>query len=274
MPQKIPGALTIAGQTGQEITKFIYPKAKAVIATGSCSSYGNIQASKPNPSGAVGIQQLLNELGIADPAKPVVNMPRCPGNGEDLVAALVYVLVNNAAPELDTIGRPKFLYGELIHDHCERRGHYENGQFIEAFGAASSGEAEWCWYKLGCRGPQTWAPCPKTKWNGHISWCVNNGPCIGCAEPHFWDRNEPFTSRDQAYFAPGFGAVNAQTVTWILGGITVVGLAAHLAGQAATGRLKRQPEAVPTDAQRARMQRENGGPGSAGSSTTPPEGRA
>lgn len=238
---KEPGMMTIAGEPSTEIAKKIYPKAKAVLATGNCATFGNIQASRPNPSGAMGLGEYLKGEGITGP--PIINMPRCPGQAEDLVAALVYVLVNGKAPALDTQGRPEFLFGTLIHDHCERRGHFEAGEFIETFGDENSEHKEWCWYKLGCKGPQTFAPCPVNRWNGHISWCVNNGPCIGCAEDNFWDDFTPFTERTQAL--PGLGGLTAQQVGIGLGVATGVGLAAHLIGQGVTGRLRHQPEPEP-----------------------------
>ena len=44
---------------------------------------------------------------------------------------------------------------------------------------------------MGCKGPVTYAPCPVTRWNGHQSWCIKAGPCIGCSEPKFWDTMAP-----------------------------------------------------------------------------------
>jgi len=242
---KDPGMMTIAGKPSTDIALEIYSKAKAVIATGSCSSYGNVQASRPNPSGAMGLSDYLKQQGALSASKPVVNMPRCPGQAEDLVAALVYILVYGKAPELDAVGRPKIFYGTLIHDHCERRGHFDAGEFVETFGDEASAK-EWCWYKVGCKGPQTFAPCPINRWNGHLSWCVNNGPCIGCAEPGFWDNFTPFTSRSTTV-APGIGGVSAQTVGEVLGVAAAVGIGAHLIGSAATGRLSHPPEPEPVD---------------------------
>lgn len=242
IPTKEPGMLTIGGQTGQQIVDYIYPKAKAVLATGTCATYGNVQASYPNPSGAMGLWEYL--VSVGKNKQPVINMPRCPGQAEDLLAAFTYVLVNGEPPELDELGRPRFLYGTLIHDHCERRGHFEAGEFVDPFGDPES-QREFCWYKVGCKGPQTYAPCPINRWNGHLSWCINNGPCIGCAEPDFWDKHTPFTSRAPNITIPGVGAAQADTVGWVAGGVVVAGLAAHAIGSAATGRLTNPPEPVP-----------------------------
>lgn len=240
IPTAEHGMMTSGGHTGQEIAAYIYPNARAVIANGNCACYGNIQASRPNPSGAVGIDELLRIEGLYDASKPVINMSRCPGNSDDLLTAFTYVLVNGEAPPLDNIGRPLMLFGEVIHDHCERRGHYEAGEFVEPFGDPES-QRDWCWYKMGCKGPQTFAPCPTTRWNGGVSWCVHNGPCKGCAEPGFWDKHTPFTGRSPGIEVPGIGTATVSNVAWAVGGLTVVGLGAHAAGSYASGRFNNSP---------------------------------
>ncbi|MGV8082991.1 MAG: hydrogenase small subunit [Coriobacteriia bacterium] len=229
VPTTMPEAMMIAGKTGLDIVKEIYPKAKATIAIGNCSSNGNIQAARPNPTGAKGIAAALREdLGIADPV--VINMTRCPGNGEDLVAVLVGILITGQLPELDSIGRPLPLYGTTIHDNCTRRGHFDAGRFAEEYG--DEGWAlGYCLYKVGCKGPQTYAPCGTTRWNGDVSWCIHNAPCTGCAEPNFWDDLTPFNAQ-----LPGVLGVTAEQIGIGLGIATAVGIGAHAIGQIVTGR--------------------------------------
>lgn len=232
VPTKIPEATMVAGRTAADIVKEMYPKAAATVCTGTCACYGNIQASRPNPTGAKGIGEFLRaEGGVADAT--VVNLPRCPGNGEDLVLALSYVLVTGKVPELDSIGRPLFLYGSTIHDNCFRRGHFDAGEFVEVFGDEGYAK-DWCLYKVGCKGPYTYAPCGARKWNGNVSWCVQNAPCMGCAEPDFWDEQTPFF--DQTRPIPGT-TVRAEQIGIGLGIATAVGLGAHAVGQAVTGRM-------------------------------------
>lgn len=230
----IPDACTIGGMTSMEMCKDAYQKAKATIAIGTCACYGGIQAAKPNPTGSKGVADFLREdAGIKDPV--VINSPRCPGNADDTVAILLYVLVKKQLPELDSLGRPTFLFGHLVHDDCERRGHFDAGEFVEVFGDEGS-EKGWCLYKVGCKGPVAYAPCPKTRWNGNVSWPVAaGGPCIGCSEPDFWDKQSPFYEK-----APGIKLPGDITPTQVgvgLGAITAVGIGAHFIGQAATGRL-------------------------------------
>jgi NiFe hydrogenase small subunit HydA len=230
----IPDACTIGGMTSMEMCKDAYQKAKATIAIGTCACYGGIQAAKPNPTGSKGVTAFLKEnAGISNPT--VINSPRCPGNADDTVAILLYAIVNKKLPELDDLGRPKFLFGQLVHDNCERRGHFDAGEFVEQFGDQGSDNG-WCLYKVGCKGPVAYAPCPKTRWNANVSWPVAaGGPCIGCSEPEFWDKQSPFYEK-----APGIrlpGDITPTQVGVALGAATAVGIGAHFVGQAATGRL-------------------------------------
>lgn len=228
-----PEAMLIAGRPSTELAREAYDRAAATIAIGSCATYGNVQASNPNPTGAMGIADFLRSDGVADPV--VINLSRCPGNGDDLVMTLSYVLVTGELPELDSIGRPVFLYGQMIHDNCFRRGHFDAGRFVEDFGD-EGWEQDWCLYKVGCKGPFTFAPCGNTMWNGGVSWCVRNGTCIGCAEPRFWDQQTPFYEQSPGVTLPGVGGVSAESIGIGLGALTAVGLGAHAVAQAATGR--------------------------------------
>ena len=95
-------------------------------------------------------------------------------------------------PALDDLGRPLFAYGQTIHDNCARRGHFENGEFVEEFGSKEAALG-YCLYKVGCRGPETYNNCGIVKFNSGCSWPVQAGaPCIGCSQPEFWDKFTPF----------------------------------------------------------------------------------
>jgi NiFe hydrogenase small subunit HydA len=233
IPTGMPYAMTVGGRTAMEIVKAAYPRAKATIAIGSCACYGNIQAADPNPTGAKGVGDYLrDDAGFGDAT--VVNISRCPGNAQDMLAALTYILVHDKPPELDPIGRPTFLYGDLIHDKCDRREHFEAGEFVRAFGDEGT-EKGWCWAMVGCRGPVAYAPCATRKWNGGLSWCIDNGPCIGCSEPSFWDEFTPFYDRSPAVDIPG--GWHPSTIAAGVGALAVAGIAAHAVGQTVTKRM-------------------------------------
>jgi hydrogenase small subunit len=235
IPEKIPGSIAIGGKYAGDIAKEFYPKAKGVIAIGSCACFGNVQARNPNPTGAMGVGAWLREKGGIPDAK-VINLPRCPGHGDDLVATLVYIIVNEKLPELDSAARPIFLYGQTIHDTCERRAHFEAGEFVEKFGDEGSLK-RWCFYKVGCKGPVTHAPCAINRWNGRVSWCIHAGPCTGCSEDNFWNDFSPLASPVPNIPVPAIQGVSAQTIGVGLAAATGVGLAAHAVGQAVTGRM-------------------------------------
>ncbi|HUT58301.1 MAG TPA: hydrogenase small subunit [Phycisphaerae bacterium] len=158
--------------------------AMAVVAMGTCAAYGGIPAGEPNPTGAVGIGELLAREGIDT---PVINIPGCPPHPDWLVGSLAAVMRYGLdAVEVDEIGRPKIFYGSLVHESCPRRADFDAGKFARNFGEPG------CLYELGCKGPVTYADCPTRMWNSGTNWCVGAGsPCHGCVEPDFPDRLSP-----------------------------------------------------------------------------------
>lgn len=151
--------------------------AAAVIAIGSCAAWGGIPASAPNPTGATAVAELV--LG-----KPLVNIPGCPPNPYNFLSTLLHYVTFGTLPELDAKNRPKFAYGRLIHENCERRPHFDAGRFAAEFGDPGH-RSGWCLYRLGCKGPETYANCPIILYGdvGSQSWPVGAGhPCFGCTE--------------------------------------------------------------------------------------------
>jgi hydrogenase small subunit len=213
--------LTIGGRTAKTILTEAAAGAAAVIAVGACAHWGSVQASRPNPTGAVGVGDLIKD-------KPVVNIAGCPPIADVVTATIVHYLTFGRVPELDHDGRPKFAYGARIHDQCSRRANFDAGQFVETFDddAARSG---WCLYKVGCKGPATFSPCPILMWNDKTNWPIGAGhPCLGCTERQFWDTMTPFYGRlpDVA----GFGVERyADDIGLGLAVGAVAGVAAHAA---------------------------------------------
>lgn len=174
----------ISGKTFLEIAKEVCPDAAAVICMGTCSSFGGVQAAKPNPGGYVSVNKAT---GIK-----TLNIPGCPPNPVNLVGTIVNYLLLGKLPELDDLGRPLFAYGKTIHDQCPRRSHFENEEFVEEFGSEEAAMG-YCLYKVGCKGPETYNNCATAKFNAGTNWPVQAGhPCIGCSEPDFWDKMSPF----------------------------------------------------------------------------------
>ncbi len=165
----------VGGRPVVEILKETAPKAAAVIAFGSCASWGGVPSADPNPTGATGVDRIVKD-------KPVINIPGCPPNPYNFLSTVLYYLTLGKLPELDGKGRPKFAYGRLIHENCERRPHFDAGRFAERFGDEGHRKG-WCLYKLGCKGPETFNNCPTLRFNDVGVWPVNIGhPCFGCSE--------------------------------------------------------------------------------------------
>ena len=122
-------ALRVADMPGTEHLVEAAANANAVVALGSCAVNGGWMGANPNSSGAIGVEKYLEKAGITD--VPVINIPGCPANPEWLVSVLVdVVLMDNTLPELDGQNKPVGIFGQTVHDNCERRGHFENGEFV------------------------------------------------------------------------------------------------------------------------------------------------
>ena len=206
------------GKTGLEIAKEVTSKAAATICMGSCSCFGNVPAAKPNPTDSLGVG---DALGIK-----TVNIAGCPPNPVNFVGTLLHFLMFGALPPLDSLNRPVWAYGKRIHDFCERRPHYDAGEYVEEWGddAAKKG---WCLYKVGCKGPYTFANCSKVRFNAGVSWPVMAGHgCIGCTEPAFWDSMAPLEKPIAEKNVIG-GEYTVDKIGLGLLGVTAAGVAAH-----------------------------------------------
>lgn len=166
----------VGGRTALDSLRVAAEGAVAIIAIGTCASFGGIQAADPNPTGAVGVSDIIKN-------KPIINIPGCPPNPYNFLSTVLYYVTFKKLPELDQLGRPKFAYGRKIHEHCERRAHFDAGRFAKAFGDPTHAEG-YCLYKLGCKGPATYANCSVIHFNDVGAWPIGIGhPCIGCTEP-------------------------------------------------------------------------------------------
>ena len=188
---------TIGGRAALQIVREVCGSAAATIAIGTCATFGGLPAAAPNPTGALGVADAVPGI------KNLINLPACPANVENLTALVVYFLTFKRWPPLDAYRRPLFAYGKSIHDNCERRAHFDAGQYVELWGDEGH-RTGYCLYKMGCKGPVTFQNCPNVRWNGGTNWPIGCGhPCIGCAEPDFWDKMTPFYKHLSG--VPGFG---------------------------------------------------------------------
>lgn len=238
-------ALRVADKPGYEHLTEAAANATAVVALGSCAVNGGWMAAHPNPSNAMGVQQFLQEQGIST---PVVNIPGCPPNPEWLCAVLIEYLLLNRLPELNAENKPVQIFGQTIHDNCQRRGHFENGEFVYQFGSPEEAKG-YCLYPLGCRGPQTKANCGIVRYNHRRSWCVEAGaPCIGCCEANpmnpgqnWVEVNTPFFKRHRDLRVGDF-LFQPEVVAPIVTGVVALALVAHGFGMKAAGRVPKGAE--------------------------------
>jgi hydrogenase small subunit len=211
--------MEMGGRPAVQVVREVAAQAAAVIAIGSCASWGGVPSADPNPTGAVGVDSVVS-------GKPIVNLPGCPPNPYNMPAVVLEYVTMGKLPQLDEFSRPKFAYDRVIHENCPRRAHFDAGRFAAAFGDEGHRKG-WCLYKMGCKGPAATFNCPVAQWNDHTSWPIRAGHgCIACASPRFWDHMSPFYDRLPS--VPGFGVeVTAGQLGVGLVGATVAGVTAH-----------------------------------------------
>jgi hydrogenase small subunit len=215
---------TIGGRTAKAVLEEAAQGAAAIVAVGACAHWGSVQAARPNPTGAVGVGDVIKD-------RPVINIAGCPPIGDVITATIAHYLTFGRLPATDSEGRPLFAYGARIHDQCPRRANFDAGQFVEVFDDEAARRG-WCLYHVGCKGPATFSPCPIFQWNGGTDWPIGAGhPCIGCTERNFWDTMTPFYGR-----LPDVGGFGVERTVDIMGAALAIGAAAGVGAHAvATG---------------------------------------
>ncbi|MDA8103234.1 MAG: hydrogenase small subunit [Nitrospiraceae bacterium] len=229
-----------SGQTFVDEVRELSGGAALVLAAGACAFYGGIPASNPNPTDAVGVSSVVS-------GKPLINIPACPMNPVNFVGTLIHYVLTGSAPALDSLGRPIWAFGNLIHNNCERRAHFDAGEYVQHWGDAGA-QNNFCLYKMGCKGPFTYNNCSIVRYNEGTNWPIGVGHgCIGCSQPQFWDTlayERPMTNA--SIHAPGLAGwgVESSVDEFGLGLLAVVGvgIVAHAIASAAAGHRARQTE--------------------------------
>lgn len=209
--------------TFQKLVQDIGSQAKAILCFGTCSAYGGIPATPPNPTDCKPVSEVVKNV-------PIVNVPGCPPHPDWMVGTIAHVILYGDYPELDDFQRPKMFFSGIIHDNCPRRQYFDNAIFAKNFSEPG------CLLEIGCKGPLAHCDCTTRLWNGGVNWCIKSGaPCIGCTEPQFpgWPIYERMPEMP---VGPGMTATVDQ-IGLILGGAAVLGIGGHLAGNIITGRI-------------------------------------
>ena len=231
------GTIGPAGETFQEHLMRLSKDAAAVVAVGTCATFGGVPAAAPNPTKAVGVMDLVR-------GKPVVNIPACPANPANMVGVVLHYVLTGQIPELDSLLRPKFAFGYRIHDNCERRAHFDAGEFVEEWGDEGA-KNNWCLYKVGCKGPMTFNNCSIIRYNEGTNWPIGAGHgCIGCSEPDFWDKYAYQRPMANANIKPPTGGVERTVDEFGLGLLTAtaVGIGVHAVASVVANKKSKEEE--------------------------------
>jgi len=225
------GTIGAKAETFYEHLTRVAKDAAAIVAVGSCATFGGIPAASPNPTDAKGVMDVINN-------KPIINIPACPANPSNMVGVLLHYVLSGQIPELDSLLRPKFAFGYRIHDNCERRAHFDAGEFVEEWGDTGA-KNNFCLYKMGCKGPMTFNNCSIVRYNEGVNWPIGVGRgCIGCSEPDFWDKYAYERPMANANIKAPTGGVEKTVDQFGLGLLTAagIGIGIHAAASAIAGK--------------------------------------
>ena len=220
-----------SGETMYDHLVRVSKHAAAIVAVGSCATFGGVPAAAPNPTGAVGVMDVIK-------GKPIINIPACPANPANMVGVILHYILTGQIPELDSLLRPKFAFGYRIHDNCERRAHFDAGEFVEEWGDEGA-KNNFCLYKVGCKGPMTFNNCSIVRYNEAVNWPVGVGRgCIGCSEPDFWDKYAYEKPMADANIKAPTGGVEKSVDEFGLGLLTAagIGIGIHAAASMVAGK--------------------------------------
>jgi len=179
--------------------------AAAVVAIGTCATWGGIPAAINNVTDSMSVADWLGPNFRSALGLPVVNIPGCSPVGdnftETVAVTLLFLQGVGPAPELDELGRPAWLFGETVHRACTRAGYYEEGTFAKTFGDKE------CLVDLGCWGPVVQCNITSRGAINHMGGCMNvGGACIGCTMPGFPDKFTPFYKAPPGLMVSGTGS--------------------------------------------------------------------
>jgi hydrogenase small subunit len=176
--------------TAEWLTR-LAPGAAAVIAIGTCATWGGVPAAYGNVTGAMSVMDFLGAEYRSAFGLPVINVPGCAPIGdnfmETVAAILLFLQGLGPLPEFDELGRPAWLFRETVHRGCTRAGFYEEGTFAKEYGDKE------CLVAIGCWGPVVNCNMVERGAINHMGGCMKaGGVCIGCTMPGFPDRFSPF----------------------------------------------------------------------------------
>ena len=177
---------TWKGRAKIDIVRQLAPLATHVVAIGTCAAFGGVHAAGPNPTDCTGLQFMKEQPGgllgsdwRSRSGQPVINVAGCPAHPNTMTKVLA-MLAEGETLQLDTLNRPAAFFSTLVHQGCTRNEYHEYDIEDNVLGGRGC-----LFFNLGCRGPQTVAPCNTELWNGHNSKTRAGVPCFGCTSADF-----------------------------------------------------------------------------------------
>src|SRR5437660_4003331 len=114
------------------------PKAWAIVAAGTCATYGGIHAMEGNPTGCMGLPDYLGWQWQSKAGIPIVCIPGCPVQPDNFTEKLLYLLYQYVGLSpmipLDEALRPTGLSSATVHEGCDRGGSSGQGAFPAGYG--------------------------------------------------------------------------------------------------------------------------------------------
>jgi hydrogenase small subunit len=194
IPVDLPKACVIGGRPLATLLPPVLKNARAIVAAGTCASFGGIPAAEGSPVSALSVKDFMERQGL-DFRNRLVNCPGCPVHPHCLLGTVAYVISKGYPRVVPGALTPTMFYQHSVHDECPRFHYWEKEIFARQFGE------EGCLFKLGCLGPLSHTTCPRRQWNGGVNWCIRaSAPCIACTGEQFGKKRDfPFYRKGEAY---------------------------------------------------------------------------
>ena len=162
-----------------------------MLALGTCAAYGGVPAMRNNPTGAMGLRDHLGHGWRTRLGRPIVNLPGCPAQPDNITETLLYLVLELAGTTgpipLDDQGRPAWLFERTAHEVCNRAGFADHDDYADRLGDDGR-----CLVKFGCKGPVVKCNVPARGWINGVGGCPNvGGICMACTMPGFPDKYLP-----------------------------------------------------------------------------------